>query len=137
MIDVELLRADIRAFESRRYTAMMHSDVDTLDALLSARLVCAHSNGARDTKLSHLDKVRDGTFTYTSIDHPEDQIIVAPGCAVVVGRMIASASWSGAPKFLDNSSLAVWVDEGDAWRMVAYQPTPLAHLSPSSPSLAL
>ncbi|RYF59854.1 MAG: nuclear transport factor 2 family protein [Comamonadaceae bacterium] len=125
MNDTDPVRTRIRDLERRRYAAMVGADADTLEALLSTQLIYAHSNGARDTKASYLAKVRNGTFTYISIDHPEERILVDAGCAVVLGRMIASASWAGVPKNLHNSSLAVWVDEGDAWRMLAYQPTPI------------
>src|SRR5580693_3127631 len=66
--------ARIRQLEDERYQAMLDGDVETLGRLLSARLTYTHSNGARDTKESYLQKVRDGYFVYRSVTHPVDRI---------------------------------------------------------------
>ena len=116
----------IRELEDQRYAAMVASDLDALDRLLSDRLVYAHSNAERDSKASYLDRVRNGTFVYESIQHPEEKIILADGAAVVLGTMIAKAYWSGELKTLRNGACAVWAKEEDGqWRLVAYQPTPI------------
>ena len=116
----------IRELEDQRYAAMLTSDLDGLNRLLSDRLVYSHSNAERDSKASYLDRVRDRTFVYESIDHPEEKIILADGAAVVIGTMIAKAYWSGELKTLRNGACAVWAKEEDGqWRLVAYQPTPI------------
>jgi ketosteroid isomerase-like protein len=116
----------IRELEDQRYAAMLTSDLDGLNRLLSDRLVYSHSNAERDSKASYLDRVRDGTFVYESIQHPEEKIILADGAAVVIGTMIAKAYWSGELKTLRNGACAVWAKEEDGqWRLIAYQPTPI------------
>ncbi len=114
----------IRALEDERYAAMLTSDVDTLDRLLSGRLVYAHSTGGRDTKASYLDRVRNKFFVYSSIDHPIDEVIVAGGAAVVIGAMNAQIYRDGELRALRNSVCAVWADEDGTWRLVVFQPTP-------------
>ena len=116
----------IRELEDQRYAAMVASDLDALDRLLSDRLVYAHSNAERDSKASYLDRVRNGTFVYEGIQHPEEKIILADGAAVVLGTMIAKAYWSGELRTLRNGACAVWAKEEDGqWRLIAYQPTPI------------
>ena len=116
----------IRDLEDQRYAAMLTSDLDGLNRLLSDRLVYSHSNAERDSKASYLDRVRNGTFVYESIQHPEEKIILADGAAVVIGTMIAKAYWSGELKTLRNGACAVWAKEEDGqWRLIAYQPTPI------------
>jgi ketosteroid isomerase-like protein len=116
----------VRHLEDRRYDAMIAGDVETLDLLLSDELAYGHSSGERDTKPSYLDRVRNGTFVYTSIEHPVDKVIVTGSAAVVVGIMIALAHVSGELKTIHGAALAVWAEEDDGqWRLVAYQPTPI------------
>ena len=125
-VNTDAAVALIRQLEDRRYAAMITSDVDALDQLLSGRLVYSHSNAERDSKGSYLDRVRNGTFVYDSIQHPEEKIILADGAAVVIGTMIAKAYWSGELKTLRNGACAVWAKEEDGqWRLIAYQPTPI------------
>jgi hypothetical protein len=115
----------ISELENRRYSAMVASDVEELSRLLSDELAYAHSNGERDSKQSYLERVRNGTFTYEWIDHPEEKILVSGGAAVVIGSMTAKAYWCGEARNLRNTTLSVWLKEGAEWRLAAYQPTPL------------
>ncbi len=69
----------IHALEDERYAAMIAGNVEALGRLLSDRLVYRHSTGGHDSKASYLERVRNGTFVYESIKHPEDEIIVADG----------------------------------------------------------
>jgi hypothetical protein len=117
--------ARIRQLEDERYQAMIDGDVGTLDRLLSPRLSYTHSNGDRDSKESYLRKVRDGYFDYRSVSHPVDRVEVLAGAALVIGEMHASAVVGGRDAKIDSSALAVWAEDGGAWTLIAYQPTPL------------
>jgi ketosteroid isomerase-like protein len=117
--------ARIRQLEDERYQAMLDGDVETLGRLLSARLTYTHSNGARDTKESYLQKVRDGYFVYRSVTHPVDRIEILAGAALVIGDMRASAEIDGRPAEISSRALAVWAQDGQDWTLIAYQPTPL------------
>lgn len=114
----------IRGLENQRYQAMLDGDVDTLESLLSDNLVYTHSFGDRDTKRTYLDRVRSGFFVYNTIEHPVEHLFVTTDCAVVVGQMRATVINNGESKSLNNACLAVWAQEGAAWRFLAYQPTP-------------
>jgi len=122
--DDDSLAGLIRRLENERYAAMIAGDAVVLDRLLSDRLVYGHSNAGRDSKDSYLERIRDRTFVYESIDHPEERIIIAGGAVVVLGAMIASVYRSGELHTLRNSACAVWAEDGN-WRLVAYQPTPI------------
>lgn len=123
--DDDSLTELIRILENERYAAMLAGDVGVLDRLLSDRLIYGHSNAERDSKDSFLERVRDRTFVYESIDHPEERIIIAGGAVVVLGAMIANVYLSGELRTLRNSACAVWAKEDGNWRLVAYQPTPI------------
>jgi uncharacterized protein DUF4440 len=119
------IRDAVRALEDRRYAAMLAGDIAVLDELLSDRLAYTHSTGGRDTKASYLEKVRNGTFVYDSIEHPVDTILAGEDYALVVGQMVARVWRSGELTTLRNAALAVWVREEGTIRLLAYQPTPL------------
>lgn len=115
----------IIALEKRRYQAMLDGDLATLSELCSDKLYYTHSNGDRDDKESYLAKVRSNVFVYHNITHPADRILIANGAALLTGRMTADVSVSGQKRHIDNSYLAIWMQEGGAWKFVAYQPTPI------------
>jgi ketosteroid isomerase-like protein len=116
--------AQIRELEARRYQAMTDGDLATLDELLSADLVYAHSDASRDTKQSYLDKIATGDFDYGPMSHPEAAIVVHGDCVIVVGDMRGEVKIAGGnTRVLNSSALAVWVREGDKWVLLAFQPT--------------
>ncbi|QRG06950.1 nuclear transport factor 2 family protein [Xanthobacter dioxanivorans] len=116
----------IRDLEERRYAAMLDADIPTLDALLADQLVYTHSNATVDSKASYLAKVADKYFDYLEITHPEEQIIRHGSTVLVIGRMTARVLMEGkTERRLNNRTLTVWIAEGDAWRVAAFQPTPI------------
>ena len=113
----------IRALEARRYEAMTNGDVAALDDLLSADLVYTHSTASRETKQSFLDRVATGYYDYGPLAHPEEAIVVRGDCAIVVGDMRGEMQFDGNQRVLNSNALAVWVREGDKWRLLAIQLT--------------
>ena len=120
------MQDDIRALEARRYAAMRAGDTEALGALLSERLVYAHSDATADGKASYLGTLTDGSLRYLRIDFTTEAVLEAgPDAAAALGRMSARVHRDGAEREIAAMTLALWVREGDAWRLLAYQPTAL------------
>lgn len=116
--------AEIQRLEQLRYEAVTNQDFESFNELCHADLIYTHSNGERDSLRSYLDKCRSGHYVYHRIDHPIEDIVVVGDVALVIGEMNADITVAGKPKRLENTSIAVWVREGGAWKFLAYQPTP-------------
>jgi uncharacterized protein (TIGR02246 family) len=124
--DSDDIRSLILELESARYQAVIDRDFETFRRLCHPDLVYTHSDSARDSLESYLEKCRSGFYTYSRIEHPVENVLIAGDTVVVVGRMYASITAGGAPKELNNNSIAVWAKSADdAWLLLAYQPTPL------------
>lgn len=115
--------AVIREFEDRRYTAVVEGDFATFAALAHPELAYTHSDGTLDSLSSYLDKCASGFYVYHRIEHPIERIVVVGDSAVVIGEMHADLTAGGIHKRLANRCLAVWVREGEEWKLLAYQPT--------------
>ena len=118
--DVEV----ITELERRRFAAMVAGDFDDFAALCHPDLIYTHSTAVTDTLDSYLAKCRDGFFDYHRIDHPITKVVVAGDVGLVLGEMNADLTIGGTRKQLRNSSLAVWVRDGESWKLIGYQPTP-------------
>ncbi len=118
-------KAQILDLETARYRAVIDGDFEAFRRLCHADLVYTHSDSARDTLGSYIDKCQSGFYTYSRIDHPVEDVLVVGDTAVVVGQMSASITAGGKPKELRNNSIAVWVKDTGSWLLLAYQPTPL------------
>jgi ketosteroid isomerase-like protein len=114
----------IRELEDRRYAAVVAGDFDDFAAVCHPDLIYTHSNGVTDTLESYLEKCRSGFYVYHEIDHPVSKIVITGGVALVSGEMNAELTAGGTHRQLRNSCLAVWVREGDTWKLIGYQPTP-------------
>ena len=114
----------IRELEDRRYAAVVAGDFNDFAAVCHLDLIYTHSNGVTDTLESYLEKCRSGFYVYHEIDHPVSKIVITGGVALVSGEMNAELTAGGTRKQLRNSCLAVWVREGDTWKLIGYQPTP-------------
>lgn len=115
---------EIETLERKRAEAMQAGDVDTLDALISDKLVYLHSSGGRDGKDSYLAQLRDGVIDYKRVAPPEPEVVLAGDTAIVFGRMDADVVRDGKALALDYDYLAVWAREGGRWRFLAFQPRP-------------
>ena len=116
----------ITELEGQRFDAVVARDFDHFAALCHPALMYTHSSGATDDLESYLAKCRDGFYVYHRIDHPVTKIVVHDDVALVLGEMNADLTAGGVRKQLRNSSLAVWVRDGETWKLIAYQPTPKA-----------
>ncbi|WP_376092933.1 nuclear transport factor 2 family protein [Roseomonas sp. CCTCC AB2023176] len=115
----------IRGLEARRYDAMAAGDFAALRELLSDRLTYAHSDATRDTKATYLATLADGSLRYLKTWHETERVIALGDSAAAIGRMGADIVRNGSARTIGSITLALWAKEGDAWRLVAYQPTAL------------
>lgn len=113
-----LLEAD-----ARRRAAMIEGDVEALDALLDDALIWTHSSGKTDGKQSFLSGIASGVVSYLALDTQAVSVIRRGDVYVCHGLLNGRASRDGVEKALSNRFLAVWVREGDAFRMIAWQST--------------
>jgi ketosteroid isomerase-like protein len=113
----------IRELEDRRFDAVVAGDFDDFAAVCHPELIYTHSNAVTDTLESYLEKCRNGFYVYHAVEHPVTKIVVLGDTALVLGEMNADLTVGGTRKQLRNSSLAVWVRDGDTWRLIGYQPT--------------
>ena len=121
------LKAEILAAEKARCDAMLANDNAALDDVLDPRLHFAHATGAVDDKDAFLAKMAAGRIQYVALDWSEERVLeLAPDAAMLTGRMNTDVKVEGVVKELRNRVITVWSRTGGAWRMVAFQSTPLA-----------
>ena len=104
---------------------MLANDAQALDVLLDPRLHFSHATGAVDDKAAYLAKMSAVRISYISIDWAEQKVVCMEKSALLTGRMSSLVRVEGVEKRLENRVLAVWDWDG-AWKLVAFQSTPLA-----------
>ena len=114
--------AAVRAADDERVAATLAVDAARMDAIFSADLHYAHSNGNIDDKASYIDSILKGRSVYRSYDYKVRKFIVAsPDVVLMPARVLIEAGDATKQNLLDLKILAVWRNEGGKWRFLAWQ----------------
>jgi uncharacterized protein (TIGR02246 family) len=116
---------EIKALESERFRAMAAGDVAALERLLGDDLVYTHSSASLDTKASLIEGIRTKRFNYQKFERPVEEVRVYGESAVVTGQARIELLGESGTRVLNVRYTDVWVKQGDGWRMVAWQSTPI------------
>lgn len=114
--------AEVIAADDERIAALVARDRERLAAVLSDELRYSHSNGVVETKAQHVEAIASGRLVYRAVNYTERSFqAIAPGVALMSGRVQMDVRSGDQALLLDLSFLAVWRLEHGAWRLVAWQ----------------
>jgi ketosteroid isomerase-like protein len=114
------LRAQILVVEEQLRTAMLDSDVATLNEFLEADLIFANHLGQLTGKEDEIAAYRSGLLKVMSLE-PSEQLVRALGdVAVVSVRMQMSGTYAGNPANGNFRFTRVWaLSQQGKWQIVA------------------
>ena len=114
--------ARVTSADDARVAAMLAPTREKLDAVLSAELRYAHSNGQVDSKDALIASLTDGSATYSKYAYQDRTFTFpAPGLALMTGRFDVKAVVKGNAAESTISFLAVWRLEKGEWKFLAWQ----------------
>lgn len=116
---------DVLAVDDARTAALVAADRPALERTLATELRYVHSNGLTQDRAEYLDAAIGGTMQYRSIKPLARQARpVASTVALLTGSNHVEVVLNGKPLQADVLYTAVYVHEGGAWKMTAWQSTP-------------
>jgi hypothetical protein len=114
--------ARVTSADDARVAAMLAPTREKLEAVLSAELRYAHSNGQVDSKDALIASLTDGSATYSKYAYQDRTFTCpAPGLALMTGRFDVKAVVKGNAAESTISLLAVWRLEKGEWKFLAWQ----------------
>ena len=114
--------ARVSAADDARVAAMLAPTREKLEAVLSAELRYAHSNGQVDSKDALIASLTDGSATYSKYAYQERTFTFpSPGIALMAGRFNVKAVVKGNAAESTIGYLAVWRLEKGEWKFLAWQ----------------
>ncbi len=114
--------ARVTSADDARVAAMLAPTREKLEAVLSAELRYAHSNGQVDSKDALIASLTDGSATYSKYAYQHRSFTFpAPGLALMTGRFDVKAVVKGNAAESTISFLAVWRLEKGEWKFLAWQ----------------
>jgi ketosteroid isomerase-like protein len=113
--------ADVRATEDRRIKALIDDDFPTLEAIFADDLTYTHSSSVLDTKAAYMAALRSGKSKYEAIERKPSAVRVYGDTAIMTGEAQIKLRSQPAPFWLRYTLM--YVKQGGAWKMVAWQST--------------
>jgi|GEM_PF-396934 len=116
------LLAALAAADDERCAATIAGDGPRLDAIFADDLYYAHSSGKIDRKASYMKGLVARTSLYRSFDYKTRTFsVVAPGLALMTGRVLIGLGSAEKPTTNDVNFLAVYRQENGRWRFLSWQ----------------
>lgn len=112
-------RAMVEALEGRLRKAMLASDMEALDALLSDELVLVTQGGEVRGKADDLSAHRTGLLRLLQLELREPHIRLRPGLALVVTAAEVAGEFNGAPFNGRFRYSRTWAPEDGYWRVIS------------------
>ncbi|SBP87574.1 conserved hypothetical protein [Thiomonas delicata] len=121
---LESIEHQIDAVEEELRLAMLASDVESLDALISPSLIFTTHFGSSISKQDDLEIHRSGALKFQAIEPSERKVLILNGLGYVSVRMRLSGAFSGSPFQEDVRFSRVWQrSQKNSWQVVAGQAT--------------
>ena len=116
--------SQIEAAEEQLRLAMLASDVESLDALISPNLIFTTHFGSVVSKQEDLEIHRSGALKLQTIEPSEQKMLTFGHVAYVSVRVRLSGTFNGSPFEDDIRFSRVWqLSPNNAWQVVAGQAT--------------
>lgn len=106
--------------------ALIEKDSATLNKLMYEQMVYGHSNGWMQIRQELIDDLYNGTITYTKIEHPEMEVIMAGDVASLRTDGVFEADYQGDSKTYNLRVMQTWKYVDGRWQMLNRQSVGLA-----------
>ena len=116
----------VLAVDDARTAALIAADRSALEGMLAKELHYVHGNGLTQDRATYLQAAVSGAMQYRSIMPLDRQVrAIADGVALLTGTNRVAVTLDGKPLQLDVIYTAVYVQESGAWKLTAWQSTPV------------
>lgn len=119
------VREEILKIEARRAEALLKSDVDALERILSEDFTYIHGNGRSDTKSAYLEPIGSGRTKYLAADFDYEDTRIYGSAAILTGRARLRLRRQDGEIDLQSRFTVVYVRQDGSWQPVAWQSTRL------------
>jgi ketosteroid isomerase-like protein len=108
------------------FDCLMRADIQRLGKLLADDfLLIAVGNGQEVSRAMLLEALQAGELRFLAVNADEVQVRQYGGCAVVTGRTEMQVAMGGRQNTVHSRYAHIFVNEGERWRMVSAQGTPI------------
>ena len=115
----------VKALTMQNRDAALKADTNWMQQHLDPGYVSVSPTGAVSDREQVIQNVKSGAMKYDAIDVSDQKVHVFGNTAVVDTEAHVKATSNGQPVDGDFRATHVWVKEGDTWKLVSFQATPV------------
>ena len=115
----------ITEIEEARTRATVAGDIDFVSGVVASNLCYVHGSGTQEDRNLYLERLSNGFYDYKELTSKRREFRRAGDTVMVHGDLHIHVIANGAEKDFDTRYLQVWIQEDGAWKMSAWQSTPL------------
>ena len=117
---------EVRQAIEKYRTALMQRDLDALGQIWTDDYTFINGTGEMVTKAERLENLKSGATALPGLDpDPEMKVRLDGNTAVATSLITIKGKYSGKETNGKFRSMMVWTKQGDGWRLVANQLTPV------------
>ena len=113
----------IRKAEKAWATAVVASDYNALDSLLTSQMFYAHSTGELQSRDVYLGKFKANLYHYKGIDYSSTMVKLYGDAAVAHSKVHLYGVSDTGPFDVHVMMMHLWVKQGGRWMLAAHQTT--------------
>lgn len=114
-----MMKKTIEELEEELRVAMLNSDINTLDRLISPQLLFTNHLGHVVSKDEDLESHRNKTFKFQSIELSESEVLVAEGYAVVSVKADIKGFYNTQETSGEFRFSRFWSNSSGSWQVIA------------------
>ncbi len=116
--------ASIKAFEQKRYQALINADIATTTKLISPDLLYTHSNLNFENKQAYLLALTSGKYKFEKFETDSTQyVFLNKKTVIAAGFVHMQGRYNDTPYQLDGRFTAVYTKTKHQWQLAAWQTT--------------
>ena len=116
--------ASIKAFEQKRYQALINADIATTTKLISPKLLYTHSNLNFEDKAAYILALTSGKYKFETFETDSTQYVFLNKKTVVAAGLVhMQGRYNDTPYKLDGRFTAVYIKTKHQWQLAAWQTT--------------
>jgi ketosteroid isomerase-like protein len=115
---------EIKAFEQKRYQALINADIATTTKLISPDLLYTHSNLNFEDKAAYLLAITSGKYKFDTFETDSTQYVFLNKKTVIAAGLVhMQGRYNDNPYKLDGRFTAVYIKTKHQWQLAAWQTT--------------
>ena len=115
----------VTRLEEERLSALIHADLSTIERLYHRDMIHIHSSARIEDRNDFIESVKTGRVKFAFFGSSNTRTRIYEGVALITGNITTQVEVQGHPRTVRAIFSSTWIKDGDNWRFLSWQSTPV------------